>query len=279
MITLEEARKRAEAYEIQKADAEKARENKKQGIANWLEFIAEGIARAITSTDISDDEDYDVDDPVQWEALHEAIKTLLENTSEGAKDENGHYDPKHVGSGIYNDETVIKAATKIITTMADFQRRWKKQNKAYEVQQAAAEILKPKLEAAVAALEEESTWTKEQEEAARAWVVAARRTKYARDEFNEKAREYNNALDEINQTINDEAEESDDPEDYRFYAPEKSYIEEAAFAADDAEVARQNWEDAQEQWDEAETRADEAFKDYEGSWKEEAEERAEKENW
>lgn len=142
-MTEKEAIERAESYTITKEDIANARENKERGYSNWAEATAERIARKITDTD---GEVYDEDNPEQWESLSQAVKSILENTSEGAEDERGYYDPDYLGSGINDYEELTKAAAKIITTVAEFQERCRKQDYAWRIIREPRKILEKRIQ-------------------------------------------------------------------------------------------------------------------------------------
>lgn len=90
----------------------------------------------------------------------------------------------------------------------------------------------------------------EEAEAAKARVDEAKENEAeARDDFSDKAREYNYCLDDVNQDVNDEPNEDDDPDNYRFFAADPDIIRSLADAAEEAEVARAKWKDATEETD------------------------------
>lgn len=69
----------------------------------------------------------------------------------------------------------------------------------------------------------------------------------ARDDFSDKAREYNYCLYDINQEVNDEPDEDDDPNNARFFTADPDIIRTLADAAEAAEYARSKWIDAIEE--------------------------------
>ena len=90
----------------------------------------------------------------------------------------------------------------------------------------------------------------EEAEAAKARVDEAKENEAeARDNFIDKAHEYNYCLDDINQEVNDEPNEDDDPDNYRFFTADPDIIRSLADAAEAAETARAKWKDATEETD------------------------------
>lgn len=90
----------------------------------------------------------------------------------------------------------------------------------------------------------------EEAEAAKARVDEAKENETeARDDFSDKAREYNYCLDDVNQDVNDEPNEEDDPDNYRFFTADPDMIRSLADAAEAAETARAKWKDATEETD------------------------------
>ena len=99
----------------------------------------------------------------------------------------------------------------------------------------------------------------EEAEAAKARVDEAKENEAeARDDFSEKAHEYNYCLGDINQEVDDEADEDDDPNNARFYTAEPESIRALADAAEEAEAARLEWLNAAEETDIAEDKKEEA---------------------
>lgn len=99
-------------------------------------------------------------------------------------------------------------------------------------------------------LELAKAWLQAEEDAdaAKARVDEAKENEAeARDDFSDKAREYNYCLDDINQDVNDEPNEEDDPDNYRFFTADPDIIRSLADAAEAAETARAKWKDATEE--------------------------------
>lgn len=80
----------------------------------------------------------------------------------------------------------------------------------------------------------------------------------ARDDFSDKAREYNYCLDDVNQDVNDEPDEDDDPDYYKFFTADPDSIRSLADAAQEAEIARAKWKDEKEAREEAEAEEEKA---------------------
>ena len=90
----------------------------------------------------------------------------------------------------------------------------------------------------------------EEAEAAKARVDEAKENEAeARDDFSEKAHEYNYCLYDINQEVNDDPDADDDPDNDRFFTADPDIIRSLADAAEEAEVARARWKDATEETD------------------------------
>lgn len=70
----------------------------------------------------------------------------------------------------------------------------------------------------------------------------------ARDDFSEAAKNYNYELGDFSE-IDDRPEESDDPNNERFFSAELESVKALADAAEDAEAARLKWLDAAEERD------------------------------